>query len=169
MERVWLNNKFDIRIFTMFNICMCVCLWMMLTHNGTPNLIETTMQTIHWDWDWVESYVLLLLLLGWSMPYTDQPSLFSAYYVLSYSFFCLRHLCFDHLLIRSLTLCYISLVYWLWKRLTSQHSLYVWAYYVLIFWMFLILFPILAVVSLFHATIGYILHQIIRSRISYDF
>lgn len=91
-KQIWYQN--------IYYICVFVCLRMMLTrNNGTPNLIETSIQTIHWDC--VESYVLLLLLAGLYAIHRSKPSLFSAYYVLSYSFFCFRHLCFDQLLVRS--------------------------------------------------------------------
>lgn len=82
----------------------CVCVLKLLTRNGTPNLIETSMQTIHWDWCRelrvtvvVAAVVAAATAASGLIPYGNQTLFllsFLAYYVLSYSFFCLRHLCF---------------------------------------------------------------------------
>lgn len=152
---------------------------MMLTRNGTPNLIETTMQTIHWDC--AESYVLLLLLLGWPVhTNTIHRSTVFLFGLLRFVIFILLS---SSSLIWS---CAYSLAHYSVAHIrlhfsdyesnwhyTSHKSLCVSVclYCVLILlkcFSFSFLFSILAAIVFFGTIICYILHRNIRSIASHD-
>lgn len=58
MRRIDFDSFSMLLVFASSSLLCAV--WISLTCKGTPNLIETTIQTIHWMWDFVESYVRLM-------------------------------------------------------------------------------------------------------------